>query len=308
MDLKDRFFGKGSPEPGGPPVANPLLSDPPSFQLLYPESLGVESAALTQYLRDYHPELGEATAEVEAMPAPPPLQPGMQSAPGILGLIGWGRHVVKLVGFQSPIATDTLDRSVQPAHYDPELKEAALHHASHVLLYYAGYETDPLEQHVALAASAAALARFGALVTINDRAHTSIPAQALLPHEEDGGDTLNAMRTLPLPFLYAGFVKIEIDGEPGVWMRTFGCHVFALPDLVIQADSHNQGTATFNLFAGMLDYLRDSGQTFVSGDTLRVGEDAYFRFRDPGEHEWFLKSEGRILVAEPITADEADRQ
>lgn len=308
MDLKERFFGKGTPEPGGLPVANPLLTNPPSFQLLYSAPLDISSGELTQALRDYHSELAEATAEVVKVPAPPPLQPGKESPAGILGLIGWARHVVKLVGSDSPLPVATLDEAVQPSHYDPELKEAAYNHASHVKLHYAGYESDPIEQHVALAASAAALARFGALVTINETAHTSIPAQALLPHEEDGGDTMKAMRTLPLPFLYAGFVKIEIDGEPGIWMRTFGCHVFSLPDLAVHADKHEEGTATFNLFAGMLDYLRETGQTFVTGDTLRVGEDKYFRFRDCVEHEWFLKSEGRILVAETITAEEAEKR
>ena len=175
MDLKERFFGKGTPQPGGLPVANPLLTDPPTFQLLYPTALDIDSETLTRYLRDYHSELAEATAEVVKMPAPPALPEGVAGPPGILGLIGWGRHVVKVVGFDSPMPVAALDRAVQPSHYDPELKEAAYNHASHVLLYYAGYETDPLEQHVALAASAAALARFGALVTMNETAHTSIP-------------------------------------------------------------------------------------------------------------------------------------
>ena len=106
-----------------------------------------------------------------------------------MGLVGWGRHVIKVVGFDGPMPVSVLDRTVGVSHYDPALQEAAYGHASHVLLFYAGYETDVLEQHVALAATAAALTRFGALVTVNETAHTSVPAPALLPHEEDGGDT-----------------------------------------------------------------------------------------------------------------------
>ena len=131
-----------------------------------------------------------------------------------------------------------------------------------------------------------------------------MPAPALLPHEEDGGDTLRAMRALPLPFLYAGFVKIEADGEPGVWMRTYGCHAFALPDLATWADGNHHGTATFNLFANMLAYLRESGQSFVAGDTIRAGEGLFLRMREPKPTEWFLETEGRILVAEPVAAEE----
>jgi hypothetical protein len=307
MDLKDRFFGKGTPEPGGLPVANLSLADPPSFQLLYPGPLDIDPDALTRALRDYHPDLAQATAEIIRVPAPPALPEGTGGPPGIMGLVGWGRHVVKVVGFDSPMPESVLDRTVQIAHYDPQLKEAAYRHASHVLLYYAGYESDVLEQHVALAATAAALARFDALVTMNEAAHTSVPAPALLPHEEDGGDTLQAMRSLPLPFLYAGFVKIEADGEPGIWMRTYGCHVFALPDFAIHAEGHDRGTATFNLFSNMLAYLRESGETFVAGDTLQAGEGRFLRLRERAAHEWFLESEGRMLVAEPVAADEVNQ-
>ena len=52
MELKERFFGKGTPESAGPPVANPLLSDPPSFQPLHPSPLDINSEALPQALRD----------------------------------------------------------------------------------------------------------------------------------------------------------------------------------------------------------------------------------------------------------------
>ena len=97
------------------------------------------------------------------------------------------------------------------------------------------------------AATAAALAKFNAIVTLNETAHTSVPAPALLPHEEDGGDTLHAMRTLPLLFLYAGMVVIEPEGENGIWVRTFGCPAFSLPDLVIRPGPDDRGPEVFNL-------------------------------------------------------------
>src|SRR5262245_59243610 len=145
LDLKDRFFGKGTPEPGGLPVANLSWTDPPSFQLLYPAPLELDADALTQTLRDYHPDLAEATAELIRVPAPPPM-PGetTSSPPGVMGLVGWGRHVVKIVGFDSPMPASVLDRTVRVAHYPTDLKDAAYRHEAHVLLYYAGYESDVL--------------------------------------------------------------------------------------------------------------------------------------------------------------------
>lgn len=288
------------------PVANPLLTDPPSLQLLFPAPLEVSGEDVTRSLRDYHADLAQATAELLRLPAPPPLPEGTGGPPALIGLIGWSRHVVKVVGFDAPMPASVLDRSVQPAHYDPQLKEAAYQHAAHVLLYYAGYESDVLEQHVALSVAAGVLARFGALVTLNEEARTSVPAQALLPHEEDGGDTIRALRELPLPFLFVGFLKLEVEGEPGVWMQTFGSHAFGLPDLAMRAEGHEQGTATFNLFSHMLSYLRESGQTFVTGDTIQAGEGRFLRIRDRTAPEAFLESSGRLLVVESISAEEAN--
>jgi Domain of unknown function (DUF4261) len=307
MDLKERFFGKGTQEPGGPPVAK-YYEDAASFQLLYPTPLNIDADSLTRYLREYDSELAQATAELVKVPAPPPLPGGSGGPPGLMGLIAWGEHVVKVVGFESPMPVGVLDRCVRVAHYDPELKEAAYQHASHILLFYAGYESDVLEQHVALAASAAAIARFGALVTMNETACTSVPAPALCPHEEDGGNTLQSMRKLPLLFLYAGLVVIEPEGESAIWLRTYGCHVFSLPDLAIRASEDNQGLETFNLFSNILAHLRESGETFLPGDTMKAGDGRHFRLRERNRDEWFLKSEdaGRILVAEPIARDEVN--
>jgi hypothetical protein len=213
---------------------------------------------------------------------------------------------VKVVAFAAPLPVSTVERCVQPAHYDPETKEEAYRHGAHVILFYAGYELDPFEQHVALAAVSAALARFGAIVTMNETASTSVPSAALLPHEEDQGDTLAAIRALPLPFLFVGFVKVEVQGEPGVWMRTYGCQAFKLPNLALHAEGHHQGSATFTLFGNMLAYLRSSGKTFAAGDTMNVGDGMFLRLRERTEQEWFLESEGGMFVVEPITPAEAN--
>jgi len=305
MDLRDRFFGKGTQLQGGLPVANLAWSDPPSFQLLFPMPLEIDATALQRSLREYHPDLAEATAELT--PVPGPMGSAVTNAsPALMGLVAWGRHVVKVTGFDSPLPASVIDRTVGPSHYDPMLKQAAYAHTSHVLLFYAGDDPDVLEQHVALAVTAAALTPFGAIVTANETAHTSVPAPALLPHEEDRGDMLRAIRNLPLPFLYAGFVKIEAEGELGIWMRTYGCHVFALPDLAIRAEANNHGTATFNLFANMLAHLREGGQPFAPGDIIQT-TGWQMKLREAKPTEWFLESRGRLLVLEPAGTAEAGK-
>lgn len=306
MELKDRFFGRGYPVPGGPSVANARMKDPPGFAALFAAPPELDPVAITEFLRGYHPELAGATAEFLRIPPQPGADPA--APPTTIGLIGWGRHVVKVVAFDSPMPPGAVDRAVRPAHYDPALKDEATAHAAHALLFYAGYELDVFEQHVALAAAAAGLAAAGALVVLNETARTSVPAVVLLPHAEDDGDTLATLRTFPLPLLYAGFVKMEVEGEEGVWMRTHGCNVLGLPDLALRADGHHQSTATFNLFANLLAYLRQSGKTFAPGDTMNVGEGMYLRLRERAAAEWFLEGEGPLLVAERISPEEANRE
>jgi hypothetical protein len=310
MDLLDRFFGRGTPTPGGPPVANPRVERPVNLMALFDAPLDLDADALTLALRGYDPRLTDATAEVHVVDrtAPPEGHPENDSPPALLGLAAWGRHVVKLIGFNAPMPPEVVEACVRPAHYVPELKQAASEHAAHVLLYYAGYEPDPVEQYAALATVVAALARFGAVVVANEVGRTSVPAAALLPHDDDpdGMGMYDAVRTLPLPFLYVGFVKLEVEGQDGVWMRTYGSHVLGLPDLAFRAAGHDRGQTVFEIFGNMLGYLRESGRSFAPGHTLQVGPTTYFRLRPPAEAEWFLESEGELFVCEVIPAEEAN--
>jgi hypothetical protein len=295
MDLKDRFFGMGTPKLGEPPVANPRLAEPPKFTLLFSEVPRIDTDYLSHILRDYHSDFAGVSVEF------------VQDAASTLGLVGWGRHVVKVVVFDKPAAEDVVRDCVQPTLYDAALKQEAFRHAAHALLFYAGYEQDILEQHVALAAVAAGLTHFGGLVVLNERGQTSLPALELLPHEEDKGDTLRSLRHFPLPLLYVGFVMAEVEGEPGVWMRTHGCAAFKLPDLALHAGAHNQGSAALNLFANLLAHMREQGKVFEPGDTLNVGEGMALHLRDRTKDEWFLQSDGTMLVLEPITEGEGKR-
>jgi hypothetical protein len=302
-DLLDRFFGKGVPRIGGPAVANPRLTDPVGLQLLFDGPLELDAHEVTKALRDYHPDTAEATAELFAVPPPEkPAPHGIE--PSVMGLLAWDRHVVKLVGFATPMPADAVKACVQPAHFPPDFKKIAYEHKSHVMLYYAGYDHAPLEQYVALAAAAGAVAYFGASFVLNETGRTAVPAAVLHPHEEDNGDMLASLRKFPLPFLYCGFVKLEVEGTPGVWMRTYGCHRFKLPDFAFHAPGHEAGSVTFEWFCNLLAYLHHTGKQFAPGDTMRVGEADYLRLRPRAQEEWYLESEGEMLVAERISASE----
>lgn len=304
-DLLDRFFGKGTPRLGGPAIANPRLTDPVGLQLLFDDLFSLDAEQVTLALRDYHAEMAEATAELFQVPPKPNAKPGDE--PALMGLLAWERHVVKVVGFAAPMPADAVRACVQPAHIDPQFKQYAYDHKSHLILYYAGYERDPLEQYVALAAAAGALAYFGASFVLNENGRTAIPAAVLHPHEEDAGDMLSSLRGFPLPLIYCGMVKMEVDGVPGVWMRVYGAHRFGLPDLAYHADGHDHTRFAFELFGTLLSYLRTTGKQFAPGDTLRIADDAYLRLRARTSDEWYLESEGEMLVAERVAANEVNQ-
>jgi hypothetical protein len=305
-DFLDRFVGKGVPRLGGPPVANRLLANPVGLQLLYDEPLALDAGEVQKALRDYHPEMANATAELYFPTPEKPLSfAGFQ--PAFLGLLAWERHVIRLFGFTTPLPEQTAKACIQPAHFAPEFKNLAYQHKSHAVLSYVGYEQDPLEQYVALGAAAGSLAYFGASFVLNETGRSAAPAAVLHPHEEDAGDMLSALRGLPLPFLFCGFVKLEVEGTPGVWMRTFGAHRFGLPDFAYLAPGHEQGSATFELFSNLLSYLRHSGKQFAPGHTMQVGDDAFLRLRARVLEEWYLESEGVMFVVEQIRPDEVNR-
>lgn len=292
MSIFSRFFGRNEESADSAALlANPDIAQPLSLQVLFAEPLAITEAALVDALRAYHPTMAKARAEIA---------PDM---PEFLGMAGWDKHVVRLVGFNAPYPQDALETCVAPSHYPAAMKDEVRAHASHIILYYAGFETDPLEQYVALAAVAGALTGFKALAVLNEHAHTSLPA-GVFAAESLGEESMDLLRTLPLNMLYCGFVKYEVEGVQGVWMRTYGGDAFGLPDFAALAAGHDEGEIYSTTFNNIMSYMLESGAELAAGHTMQIGEDAYMKLREPAKEEYFLDGPGQVLVAEIISADQ----
>jgi hypothetical protein len=298
VDLAVRMMGHeaDAARRHGQPVFNPERENPVGLQVLFDEPPKCKTADLTRRLRAYHPTMTKATFEVADVGAE------NQSA---YGLAAWGKHVIRFLAFDAPIPATVLESCVDPAHYKQPMKQRARANRAHALLWYGGNETDVLEQYVALAAVAGSLAGLGASVVTNETGHSSLPAGVLEPGQADS-DQLELLRALPLLHLYCGFVKYEVEGVDGVWMRTFGAHEFGLPDLAFLAAGHHQGEDTFELFSNILGYLRESGAELGAGHTMQVGPDMFIRLREPDEGEYFLESDGELFVLERIDESETN--
>jgi hypothetical protein len=258
-------------------------------------SLAPAAARLTAALRAYHPWLLHARCEIDCTNPDAPF-----------GLAGWDDHVIKVVGFTQPLPMDVTARCVKPAHYAPEYKRLALAHQAHVQLYYAGFASSPLEQYVALAVVAGALATCGAVGVLNENARTSMPGE-ILAARDYVGDRLELLRTLPITTLYAGFVKYEVGQAAGLWMRTHGCELLGLPDLAFLASAHHEGERVFELFASVLNHLLITRERLAEGDTLQLGVDWNLRARRPWLLEAFLENDGDLLVLETIMPSEINQ-
>jgi hypothetical protein len=299
VGLLDLFLGssRDEPEPDGSLRLNPDIDRPlKCLQILYPfplAGLRIDPQRVVRGLRAYHPWLAGARCELALASDAP------------FGLAGWDDHVMKLVGFSQPLSVEAVERCVRPAHYAAELRMLARKHQSHIQLYYAGFHKSPLEQYVALAALAGVLSAWGAIVVLNENAQTSVPAEVLTA-AQFLGDRLELLRTLPLATLYMGFVKMELAGCDGVWMRTHGGALMGLPDLAYCADGHQQGALVFDLFASTLNYLLTAGEQFEIGHTMQFGSELYFRIRAPEANEEFLEREGGLFVLERIKPHEID--
>jgi hypothetical protein len=295
-DFFDRFTAAGRHDdlPPAPPAGLQLLADRP---------LPGEAAAVAEAVRLFHPSLADATVEwvnVAELAKPVAFEFGGDGPPvDWLGLVTWGEHTVKLMGFDARMPAAPLSRTLAHSLFvPPELKSVAERHASHWLFDYAGRDPRPVERYAATATIAGAMANFGGVVALNEEGRACIPAAALQP-EDDREDVLDVLRTLPLPYLYGGFAKMELSDPPGkVWYRTFLNARFGLPNLAHSA-AHEAFTGTFQLFTALLNYLADTGLELEMGESIRVDEERQFATRKPTDAEWYLASdEGFTIVLE----------
>ena len=242
-------------------AAAALPPDPQALQLLFFDPPAFEAEAIAAFLR---PHLPDAVCELATAPA------GVVNADGppasVVGLVTSGEHAIKLIHFDAPMPYGPVESCVGPAMIPPPLKVDAKQHKAHTLLYHTGGGADAVERFVALCAVAGALARFDAIVVMNEEARAAVPAFDLIP--DDGEEALNTYRALPIPYLLGGFLKMDTGNADRPWVRTFANHRLNLPNLARQLARHDETSATFQLFAGMLGYLKAMGETFVAGDTV----------------------------------------
>ena len=284
MSLFARLFGKKSKD--SPIAENTNIKQSIGLSVVFKGPLNFDKDKLLDKLRFLDSSITNVDYET----------PAGDLEQGVFALVSWGKHVVRLIGFNEPFPADVLETCVAPAHYSQDIKDQIRKNDSHVILYYKGNDEDALEQYLALSRLAACFDEFNALAVINENAHSSLPTNVLsdLLSDENSAKSLSDC----LPLFFCGFVKYILEDAKGVWMRTYNADAFGLPDFAVLANNHDEGSYYFDMFGNILSYLRQSGATMNPGDTMEIGDNKMLLLRAPQKDEYFLKDKGNVLVVE----------
>ncbi len=280
MSLFARLFGKKSK------VENTNIKQSIGLSVVFKGSLNFDKDKLLDKLRFLDSSITNVDYET----------PAGDLEQGVFALVSWGKHVVRLIGFNTPFPADVLETCVAPAHYSQDIKDQIRKNDSHIILYYKGNDEDVLEQYLALSRLAACFDEFNALAVINEDAHSSLPTNVLSDLLSDENSAKSLCDCLPL--FFCGFVKYILEDAKGVWMRTYNADAFGMPDFAVLANNHDEGSYYFDMFGNILSYLRQSGATMNPGDTMEIGDNKMLSLRAPQEDEYFLKDKGNVLVVE----------
>ena len=280
MSLFARLFGKKSK------VENTNIKQSIGLSVVFKGSLNFDKDKLLDKLRFLDSSITNVDYET----------PAGDLEQGVFALVSWGKHVVRLIGFNTPFPADVLETCVAPAHYSQDIKDQIRKNDSHIILYYKGNDEDVLEQYLALSRLAACFDEFNALAVINEDAHSSLPTNVLSDLLSDENSAKSLCDCLPL--FFCGFVKYILEDAKGVWMRTYNADAFGMPDFAVLANNHDEGSYYFDMFGNILLYLRQSGATMNPGDTMEIGDNKMLSLRAPQEDEYFLKDKGNVLVVE----------
>ena len=234
----------------------PATSDGAALQLLLSQPLLSDFSALQMQIRAYDPALKAASVTGIGTDKVP------DRGAMFVGEVAWGAHVVHLIAMPFPMPDEVVEKCVQPASYQQEDKTRIREQNAHALLNYMGKSANVGEQFVAVAVVASALSGADGLAILNEGARTSLPATITA---DDAMKPSEFWRTLPPLYLFAGFVKYEVEGEAGVWMRTHGLEKFGLPNLATLTAGHHEGGKIFDIFSDVASYMMEMGPVLAAG-------------------------------------------
>ncbi|MBZ0135371.1 MAG: hypothetical protein K8I27_03225 [Planctomycetes bacterium] len=219
------------------------------------------------------------------------------------GHVTLGAHEVRMVGFDVPVPKPVMEKTVECSAWQGPPRERLLGHRAHLILFHESGGEDTADRLTALYQIAGALGGEHLAGAIHESAWTCAPAEVVRDFLDF--DKARELRESTPPILYFGVLPFT-QGE-AAWVATRGCHLFGVPDLVIERGG-NSNSELFRLLHNLFVYL-SGGAKVAPGHTMQTDEKRFFRFRElPADHEHYewLKGAGATLELVRIQPDEAN--
>lgn len=188
-----------------------------------------------------------------------------------------------------------LEEAIAGGQYGADIKKAAREHRAFIEICLLSENLPVLDRMAILGGLAGALTDSGSLVVAHKAAHSSLPAAALA-RDEAHRDPMNIIRAIPPPLLFCGFVKYEVEGLPGIWMRTLRADLIGLPDFAANVPDHDWGNKVLETITSLYGHIEQTGAVFHPGDTASLSADVNLTFEAPNPELEFLAARSDLLV------------
>lgn len=99
----------------------------------------------------------------------------VQTTEALLAFVEFDRHQLQLVGLRAPVPAKVLENTIQPSNWGQDVKATMRNHQSHVLCYYHGNNSDPIEQMISMYKMAYSLYNKGIVGILDEDAWNCMP-------------------------------------------------------------------------------------------------------------------------------------
>lgn len=214
------------------------------------------------------------------------------------GLVATGDYKIKLEFCNRKLSDKQLAQISAHVRLVPDTDENINLHNAYVEISVEPDQPKPLEAYQILTFLAFLLSRPDGLVIANVNGFTSFNSAGLQQIMADE-DWMDAIENMPPLFLYSGPVIHEFDGNELLWMRSYGNHLFGIPDLGTVFSNHivqQYVPMTLTVFDNIMTYMIETGSKVEPGHTME-SESVMIAFSDqPAQpDEYFYQSPSGML-------------
>ncbi len=250
--------------------------NPTELMVLLSEPLESTAAELRAQILRFAPELVPALVNVGADPGGSGFAVEMNGADFLLECAD-----------ESYARFEELAAAIDHAPYDAVTKNRAKGHAAWLRLRLLGDDPPSLDRFALTLALAGSFIDNKAIAVANLRARASLPIAALAPDSSSEG-RLAILRAYPLGLLFTGFMKYELEDQPGVWMVSVCAADYGLPEFCLVVADHSWGQRSLDIFDLLHRHALSKGAVFNPGDSATLPGQTRVRFVLPDPSLPFL--------------------